>query len=83
MRLYPTGFRIYRCSRGVKKPTVYETTEEQAMQEVKDAVLTYEKTVQLSYDNGRIINRINYRHFNKMPDKNLKRGKFYERKKRD
>ncbi|MDR2571239.1 MAG: hypothetical protein LBD23_13265 [Oscillospiraceae bacterium] len=74
IKLYPTGFRIYRCSRGIKKPTVYETTEREAMRKVKGAALTYEKTVQLSYDDGRIINRINYRHFNKKQNKK-KRGK--------
>jgi len=71
IKLYPTGFRIYRCSRGIKKPFVYETTEEQAMQEVKNAVLTYEKTIELAYDNGRVINRINYRHFNKKSNKRI------------
>lgn len=63
LRLYPTGFRIYRLSRGIKIPEVYETTESEAMQELDGAALTYEKTVQLS-DNGNIINQINYRHFN-------------------
>jgi hypothetical protein len=70
IRLYPTGFRIYRCSRGIRKPKIYETTEGAAMREVKGAVLTYEKTIQLSDDDGRMINRINYRHFNQK-----KRGK--------
>jgi len=72
IQLYPTGFRIYRCSRGIKKPNVYETTEAQAMQKVENAALTYEKTIQLTYDDGRIVNRINYRHFNKKP--NRKKG---------
>jgi hypothetical protein len=60
---YPTGFNIYRHSRGIKRPEIYETTEAEAMQKLGGAVLTYEKTVQLS-DDGKVINQINYRHFN-------------------
>lgn len=65
LRLYPTGFRIYRLSRGIKKPDTYETTEAEAMQKINGAALTYEKTVQLS-DDGNIINQINYRHYNNL-----------------
>jgi hypothetical protein len=65
LRLYPTGFRIYRLSRGIKKPEAYETTEAEAMQKINGAALTYEKTVQLS-DDGNIINQINYRHYNNL-----------------
>lgn len=60
---YPTGFHIERHSRGIKKPETYETTEAEAMKELDGAVLTYEKTIQLS-DDGKIINQINYRHYN-------------------
>lgn len=60
---YPTGFNIYRHSRGIKKPEIYETTEAEAMKELGGTVLTYEKTIQLS-DDGKIINQINYRHYN-------------------
>jgi hypothetical protein len=65
IKLYPTGFRIYRTSRGIKKPTIYNTTEDEAMKKVKDDVLTYEKTIQLTNSDGKIINLINYRHYNK------------------
>jgi hypothetical protein len=65
LRLYPTGFRIYRLSKGIKKPEIYETTEAEAMQEIKGDALTYEKIVQLS-DDGKIINQINYRHYNNL-----------------
>lgn len=63
LRMYPTGFQIYRHSRGIKKPEVYETTEAQAMEELKGSALTYEKTIQLEGENG-IVNQINYRHYN-------------------
>lgn len=68
LRLYPTGFRIYRLSRGIKMPEVCEMTEAEAMRELGSAALTYEKTVQLS-DDGNIINQINYRHYNNLKKK--------------
>lgn len=63
LRMYPTGFQIYRHSRGIKKPEVYETTEADAMEELRGSVLTYEKTIQLVNEDG-IVNKINYRHYN-------------------
>ena len=68
LKLYPTGFRIYRCSRGIKKPVIYECTEAEAMQRVKGQTLTFEKTIQLSED-GEIFNVIHYRHYNRKPNK--------------
>lgn len=65
LRLYPTGFRIYRLSKGIKKPEVFKMTEAEAMQEVKGAVLTYEKTIQLKDTQDKTINKIYYRRFNK------------------
>lgn len=64
MRLYPTGFRIYRLSRGIKKPEIFKMTEAEAMQEVQGAALTFEKTIRLKNNEDRTINQINYRHFN-------------------
>jgi len=68
LKLYPTGFRIYRCSRGIKKPVIYECTEAEAMESVKGQALTFEKTIQLSED-GEIFNVIHYRHYNRKPNK--------------
>ncbi len=64
MRLYPTGFRIYRLSRGIKKPVISKMTEAEAMQEVEDAALTFEKTIRIKNNEDKTINQINYRHFN-------------------
>jgi len=72
LKLYPTGFRIYRCSRGIKKPVIYECREAEAMESVKGQALTFEKTIQLSED-GEIFNVIHYRHYNRKPNKK-KRG---------
>lgn len=65
LRLYPPGFNLYRCSRGIKRPQIIQTTEAEAMAIVGDAPLTYEKTISISNDTGEVVNMINYRQFNK------------------
>lgn len=42
LSLYPPGFNYYRCSRGVKRPVVYETTLEEAHRSLAGSTLTYE-----------------------------------------
>lgn len=59
--LYPPGFNLYRCSRGVKRPTIYKTTEGKAQAFVGSAALTYEKTVAVTDDSGAVKNVVNYR----------------------
>jgi len=73
LKLYPAGMRLYRASRGIKRPVVYECTEKQAIQSVEGAALTYEKTIKI-YDEkaDTVINVINYRQYNKKA--NVKRG---------
>ena len=63
--LYPSGFRIFRCSKNIKRPEVIECTEAEAMEEVGDAPLTFERTIKVMDDNGQGFNVINYRQFNK------------------
>lgn len=65
LHLYPPGFNLYRCSRGVKRPQVYHTTEAEAMELVGSAPLTYEKTISITDGAGEVRNIINYRQFNK------------------
>jgi hypothetical protein len=62
LHLYPKGFRLYRVSRGVQRPTVQHTTEGEAMQIVGDAPLTFERTIKVS-GVGDTYNTINYRQF--------------------
>lgn len=57
--MYPPKFNIYRCSRGIKKPTVYHTYESEAQKRVNDHTLTREKTIEL--DNNDFKNIISYR----------------------
>lgn len=49
---YPAGFRIFRCSRGIKRPQVSEVTYECAIKKVKAATLTFKKSVEIVDDNG-------------------------------
>ena len=65
LRLYPTGFRLFRTSRKIKRPEVVECTEAEAMKKIGDAPLTFERTIKVMDDNGQRFNVINYRQFNK------------------
>lgn len=65
LRLYPSGFNLYRCSRGVKRPQVTHMTEEEARQIIRDAPLVYEKTISVLNGEGQTVNIINYRQYNK------------------
>lgn len=64
MSLYPTGFNLYRVSRGIKKPKIDYMYEENAQKKVSSAKLTYEKTIGIETDD--FTNTINYRQYNKI-----------------
>ena len=65
LRLYPSGFNLFRCSRGVKRPEVQYMTEGEAQKIVKGAPLTYEKTIAVTDSRGQTVNVINYRQYNR------------------
>lgn len=65
LHLYPSGFNLYRCSRGVKRPEVLHMTEGEAQQIIGTAPLTYEKTIAVADETGETRNIINYRQYNK------------------
>lgn len=65
LNLYPTGFRLFRTSRKIKRPEVIECTEAEAMKEIGEAPLTFERTIKVMDDNGQGFNVINYRQYNK------------------
>lgn len=67
LNLYPPGFNLYRFSRGVKRPNVWQTTEQEAQAEISGMPLTYEKTISLTDEGGEIRNIINYRTYTKAP----------------
>lgn len=65
LHLYPSGFNLYRCSRGVKRPEVLHMTEGEAQQIIGAAPLIYEKTIAVVDEAGETRNIINYRQYNK------------------
>lgn len=65
LSLYPPGFRIYRCSKGVQRPLIVRTTEGEAQTVIGAAPLTYEKTVAIIGADGETKNVVNYRQYNK------------------
>lgn len=65
LKMYPSGFNLYRCSRGIKRPEVYKMTEAEAQDIVGTAPLTYEKTISVSDESGAIRNILNYRTYTK------------------
>lgn len=65
LHLYPSGFNLYRCSRGVKRPEVLHMTEGEAQEIVGAAPLTYEKTIAVVDEAGATRNIVNYRQYNK------------------
>lgn len=64
LHLYPAGFRLFRCSHGVKRPICYQTTEAEAQKIIGNAPLTYEKTITVTDNAGEIKNIIHYRQYN-------------------
>lgn len=64
LHLYPPGFNLYRCSRGVKRPEVQKMTEREVRKIIGKAPLTYEKTIAVTDSAGETVNVINYRQYN-------------------
>ena len=52
LHFYPAGFRIFRCSRGVKRPKVNLVTLKKAKEKVRLALLTFRKSVNIKDENG-------------------------------
>lgn len=67
LNLYPPGFKLYRCSQGVKRPEVWQTTEQKAQAEISGMPLTYEKTISITDEGGTLRNIINYRTYTRTP----------------
>lgn len=67
LNLYPPGFNLYRFSRGIKRPEVWQTTEREAQAEISGMPLTYEKTISITDASRAVRNIINYRTYTKTP----------------
>ena len=67
LNLCPSVFNLYRFSRGVKRPEIWQTTEQEAQAEISGMPLTYEKTISITDEGGIIRNIINYRTYTRTP----------------
>ncbi|QOX64223.1 hypothetical protein FRZ06_13180 [Anoxybacterium hadale] len=65
LRMLPKGFRLFRKSKGIKEPVIYETTNFEAMQKLESSELTFEKTIQLINENTNYYNVFNRRYYKK------------------
>lgn len=65
LSLYPPGFNLYRCSRGIKRPIINEMMEMQARKKVSSAKLTFEYTVTIWDDETAFKKTINKRYYNR------------------
>lgn len=52
LHLYPTGMRIYRCSKGVKRPVTWKTTMAEAYNYTGDMVQTYSRLSSYTSDDS-------------------------------
>ena len=67
LSLYPSAFNLYRFSRGIQRPEIWQTTEREAQAEISGMPLTYEKTISITDEGGTIRNIINYRTYIRTP----------------
>lgn len=72
LKHYPKGMKIYRCSKGVKKPVAYNCTYEEAMETVGNAELVYERSIAVIDESDTEVNKIHYQHYNKAIPKSKK-----------
>jgi hypothetical protein len=77
LKMFPKGLRIFRKSKGILNPTIEEMTNGEAMELIKADKLTYEKTIELEFEDTdftyyddsqktKARNIINYRYFNRI-----------------
>ena len=66
LSLYPRGFRMFRTSRGIRRPEIIHTTEEDAQELVADMPMVYEKIISPVDSDGIVRNKIYYRQYNAM-----------------
>lgn len=62
--LYPKGFHLYRCSKGIKRPEVVYHTYKEVLQELgSQASLTFHKSIHIS-DGDNFENTLTYMYYN-------------------
>ena len=70
LHYYPPGMNTYRCSRGIKQPTVTHLSYEKAKKIVGAATPTYSTKTVIQDDDGKTINSIIYEQYNLKREKN-------------
>ena len=66
LHLYPANFNMFRCSRGVRKPTVEMMSQEEANKKVLGAAKTFESAIKLVDSDGDFETVIVKKHYNKL-----------------
>lgn len=69
LKYYPTGIRLFRCSRGVKRPEIIKCSYPIALSQVQGYELAYEKTILVAKSESDYENIINYKTFKKGVEK--------------
>ena len=62
--MYPAHFRIFRYSKGIKKPNVYYTDYETAKEKACGGAQTFSKAVMLVDENSDFEDTIIYEYYN-------------------
>lgn len=70
LNLYPTGMNIYRCSRGIKNPSVSYIPYKDIKRIVGAGKPNYSSTIQILDDSGNVINNIQYLYYNLRTNEN-------------
>lgn len=79
LNLYPPNFKLYRTSRGIKKPIKQYMTYKEAKEKIGLAEPTYSKSIQLTDIDRQFNSKIIYEHYNiRRIRKPKKTGKMHE-----
>ena len=70
LNLYPPNFKLYRTSRGIKKPKKEYMSYKEAKEKIGFREPTYSKSIQLIDTDGQFTNKIIYEHYNTRRSKN-------------
>ena len=66
LSMYPTNMNLYRCSKGIKKPSEEYMTYEKAKKKVSSGKLTYSKNIQIQDTDSQIILNLSQEYYNKL-----------------
>lgn len=73
LHMYPSGMNLYRCSRGITKPTTEKMSYKDAKKIVGSEPANYSRTIDLDRD-GQFLNSITYEQYNLKRYKNQRKS---------